>query len=316
MKKLIVICGPTATGKTALGVRLAVSYNGEIISCDSRQVYRGMDIGTGKDLSHYRVGTRDIPYHLIDIADPAQVYTVYHYQRDFYRVFAGICSRNRVPVVVGGTGLYLEAVLRSFRISAIPEDGALRELLMSRDKHSLEQELKQLDPKRYAETDLSSKKRIVRSLEVAYARQTGSGDSDRRAIPLPPLDPIVIGVRFERSVLRERIRLRLEERFDQGMVDEVRRLLSSGIPPQRFDMFGLEYKHIARYIRGEIEFDAMKQELFHAICRFAKRQETWFRGMERRGIPVHWIKEDNAEKAEQYVAQFLKKHADSTIQPC
>jgi tRNA dimethylallyltransferase len=297
MKNCLVVCGPTASGKTSLGVALALRYNGEIISCDSRQVYRGMDIGAGKDLSEYRTVTGTVSCHLIDIALPSEVYTVYRYQRDFYRCFGEILSRQRLPVVVGGSGLYLEAVLRKYRISAVPENPRLRAELMERDKESLEMELRRLDPERFAATDRSSKKRIVRSLEVALAG-AGLAEGDREGErSAPEIDPLVLGVQWERTALRERIRLRLERRFEQGMVDEVKRLLDSGIPQARFDMFGLEYGHIARYIRGEIEFDLMKQGLFRAICRFAKRQETWFRGMERRGIQIHWVKEGRLEEA-------------------
>jgi tRNA dimethylallyltransferase len=308
VKNCLVICGPTASGKTKLGVALAQRYGGEIISCDSRQVYRGMDIGTGKDRMEYRTGAGDIPCHLIDIVDPAEVYTVYRYQQDFYRVFTEIISRRRLPVVVGGTGLYLEAVLRGYRISAVPENPWLRSELMSRDKEWLEKELLRNDPRRYGVTDRSSKKRIVRSLEVALAESTSSGRVEETEPPHPVIDPLVMGVEWERSVLRQRIQARLDERFKQGMVDEILRLLDSGIPQARFDMFGLEYKHVARYIRGEIEFDAMKQELFRAICRFAKRQETWFRGMERRGVAIHWVREGKVEEAIEIAGRYFTLH--------
>ncbi|MBN1129838.1 MAG: tRNA (adenosine(37)-N6)-dimethylallyltransferase MiaA [Chitinispirillaceae bacterium] len=308
MKNILVICGPTASGKTSLGVALAARFEGEILSCDSRQVYRGMDIGTGKDLSEYRTGAGIVPYHLIDIVDPTEVYTVYRYQRDCYRTIREVRSRNRLPVIVGGTGLYLEAVLRGYSISAVPEDPELRAALMARDKGSLERELEQLDPARYAATDRSSRKRIVRSLEVAH-RRVASGNGAADAEPSPPaIDPLVIGVRWERAVLRERIRIRLEQRFDQGMVEEVKRLLDSGIPKERFDMFGLEYKHIAHFVRGEVDFETMKRDLCTAICRFAKRQETWFRGMERRGVAIRWVAEARVDEAvavaEQYVFSY------------
>jgi tRNA dimethylallyltransferase len=305
MKNCIVICGPTASGKTALGVAFALGFNGEIISCDSRQVYRGMDIGTGKDLLAYHTETGDISCHLIDIVDPAEVYTVYRYQRDFYRVFGEIISRKRLPVIVGGTGLYLEAVLRDYRISAVPEDPHLRNELMTRDKESLENELMRLDPQRFETTDRSSKKRIVRSLEIALAHATSTGCATPSEPLHPLIDPLVLGVKWERSALKERIWLRLEQRFKQGMVDEVKRLLDSGIPKARFDMFGLEYKYIARYIRNETGFDEMKQELFRAICRFAKRQETWFRGMERRGVPIQWVREGNEKEAMEIAGGYL-----------
>jgi tRNA dimethylallyltransferase len=304
MKNLVVIGGPTASGKTTLGVEIASLYNGEIISCDSRQVYRGMDIGTGKDLSEYHSAKGCVPYHLIDIADPVERYTVYSYQRDFYRVYSEIIARGHLPVVVGGTGLYLEAVLRDYRISPVLENPDLRATLMLRDKASLAKELENLDVQRFHATDLTSKKRIVRSIEVALAAAGPSNNPSVQETSRPLLDPLVIGVQGDRGMLRERIRVRLEKRFEQGMVDEVRRLLDSGIPKERFEMFGLEYKHISRYVKGEVDFDAMKQELFTAICRFAKRQVTWFRGMERRGVAIHWVKQGNLEEAVKVIGRY------------
>jgi tRNA dimethylallyltransferase len=304
MKNCLFIGGPTASGKTTLGVALAVRYNGEVVSCDSRQVYRGMDIGTGKDLAEYHTRAGAVPCHLIDIVDPGEIYTVYRYQRDFYTVFQEIVSRQRLPVVIGGTGLYLEAVLRGYRISAVPENPMLRAWLMQRDKESLERELAALDPERFATTDLSSRKRIVRSIEVAMAKAASQGGRREPAPEYPAIDPLVLVVRWERGALRERIRLRLEQRLEQGMVDEVKRLLDSGIPQARFDMFGLEYKYIARYVKGEVGFDTMKQELYAAICRFAKRQETWFRGMERRGVALQWVDEGDFEEAVKVVEHY------------
>ena len=293
VKNLIVVCGPTASGKTRLGVRIAERYHGEIVSCDSRQVYRGMDIGTGKDTAEYRTGTGTIPCHLIDIADPADMYTVHRYQKDFYRTFHDISSRSFLPVVVGGSGLYLEAVLRGFAIPNVPENPVLRQSLMRREKSSLQEELLRLDPALYLSTDLSSKKRIVRSLEIA-----SSSDSVPQSRPsTTALAPVVLGVVWERRRLAERIAARLRERFEQGMVEEVERLLASGIPRARFALFGMEYKHIARFLGGEIEYAPMVEALERDIRRLAKRQETWFRGMERRGVEIHWVKEANIEEA-------------------
>jgi tRNA dimethylallyltransferase len=298
---LIVICGPTASGKTRLGVAIARAYGGEIISCDSRQVYRGMDIGTGKDLTEYSHGGTGVPYHLIDIVDPAEVYTVRRYQRDFYRVFDEIRARQKLPVVVGGSGLYLEAVLRGYAIPEVPENPALRAALMQKEKSALEEELARLDLVRYRATDLSSKKRIVRSLEIAYSQEKHY--SPEPDITGPELRPLVIGVVWERARLHERIKERLRARFEQGMVDEVKRLLDAGIPESRFAMFGLEYKHIARYIRGEVDFEDMFAELFQAIRHFAKRQETYFRGMERRGIKIAWVKDGDVGTAMNILAR-------------
>jgi tRNA dimethylallyltransferase len=283
-KNLIVVCGSTASGKTALGVRIALRYKGEIISGDSRQVYRGMDIGTGKDLAEYSTEKGAVPYHLIDIVDPQEVYTVYNFQQDFYRIFGEISSRTRLPVLVGGTGLYIEAVLRNYAIPNVPENPALRAMLMSKDAKALEEELRQTDPALCKKTDLSSKKRIVRSIEIAHAHRD-RGDK-RPALRLPEIKPVVLGVVWERPRLRERIRTRLLARLELGMVEEVRRLLDTGIPQERFAMFGMEYKQVARYLRKEVGYEEMVETLLRDIGQLAKRQESYFRGMERRGVAV------------------------------
>lgn len=276
-------------------MRLATALDGEIISADSRQVYRGMDIGSGKDLQEYTTPSGAIPHHLIDIADPAQTYSVYHYQRDFYRVFAEIRARGRLPIMSGGTGLYIEAVLRGYGIPEVPEDPALRARLMSRSKEELEHELAAVAPDLYAHTDRSSKKRIVRALEIAHhgARAPQPG----RAGPPPDLEPLVLAVRLPRPVLHERIHRRLASRFEAGMIDEVRELMQSGLSTRRIEMLGLEYRYLARFLRGEMPYDEMVEVLEREIRRFAKRQMTWFRGMERRGTPIHWIDGADAEQA-------------------
>ncbi len=288
---LLVVCGPTASGKTRLAVRLALEVDGEIISADSRQVYRGMDLGTGKDLDEYHTPEGTVPCHLVDIVEPSCIYTVQEYQRDFYRAFEAIHARGKLPVMAGGTGLYIEAVLRGYRIPDVAEDAGLRRRLMRETKENLIRRLRDLDPTAPAHTDLSSKKRIVRAVEVASA-----GTKRVPPGPRPELRPLVLATRRDRRELRERIDRRLDERFDCGMVDEVRRIMHSSCPPGRFAMFGMEYRSIAEYLRGETDFEQMKTRLRHAIHRLAKRQETWFRGMERRGIRVHWI--DNADEAQ------------------
>jgi len=292
MHNCIVICGPTASGKTRLGVLIARRCNGEIISCDSRQVYRGMDIGTGKDLAEYG----NVPYHLIDIVAPAEIYTVHRYQADFSRIFAEITDRHKMPVVVGGSGLYLEAVLREYALPEVPEHAAFRTEQMQRDRESLTRELAARAPVLYKTTDLKSRKRIVRSLEIARFADP-AGRQERMTQTAPALAPMVLGIAIERSLLRERIAARLTERLDAGMVDEVKRLIDAGISRERLAMFGMEFKHIARYLFGEIDYDTMVLELCRDICRLAKRQETWFRGMERRGVRIHWIKEGNFDEA-------------------
>jgi tRNA dimethylallyltransferase len=283
----VVVCGPTASGKTALGVALALEFGGEILSADSRQVYRGMDIGTGKDLDEYDTPRGAVPYHLIDIRAPGEIYTLHHYQRDFYAAFRDIRARARLPVVVGGTGLYLEAVLRHYRIPNVPEDPELREGLMRADFGELLRRLRELDPGLYRSTDRSSKKRVVRALEIAlYARGHEIEWSEENP---PPIKPLVLAVRWPRHELRTRIDRRLEERLARGMIEEVERILQSGIRRDRFDLFGMEYRHVAAYLDGTVSRQEMVQNLRRAIHQLAKRQETWFRGMERRGIRLHWI---------------------------
>ncbi len=292
MHNCIVICGPTASGKTRLGVLVARRCNGEIVSCDSRQVYRGMDIGTGKDLAEYG----DVPYHLIDIVEPAEIYTVHRYQADFSRVFADITGRQKMPVVVGGTGLYLEAVLRGYVVPDVPEHAAFRAEQMHRDRESLARELAACAPALYKTTDLKSRKRIVRSLEIARFGDP-SGRRERTKQTSPALLPMVLGIAIERTILRERIAARLTQRLDAGMVDEVKRLLAAGISRERLAMFGMEYKHIARHLFDGIDYGTMVAELCRDICRLAKRQETWFRGMERRGVKIHRVKDGSFDEA-------------------
>ena len=291
----IVICGPTASGKTRLAVEVARAAGGEIISADSRQVYRGMDIGTGKDLWEYG----DVPYHLIDIADPQTVYTLYDYQRDFYKVFEDIRKRGRLPVIAGGSGLYIEAVLKGYDIPPVPENAGFRKSMMEKDYDALLEILRDEHPQIYAKTDISTKKRVVRALEVARFGGAGGGHTDSidtnnagtGSINAGKIviNPLILYVVWDRPELRARIEKRLRDRLAQGLVDEVAGLLRSGIDPERFALFGMEYKHVARYINGEVTYDEMFAQLLQDIYHLAKRQDTWFRGMERRGLPVQKI---------------------------
>ena len=291
-KNCIFICGPTASGKTSLGVALALEFDGEILSADSRQIYRGMDIGTGKDLHEYTTPHGSIPYHLIDIRRPEEVYTLHHYQTDFYAAFRDIRGRSRLPIAVGGTGLYIEAVLKQYRIPNVPENPEIRERLMGGSLEDLLLQLEAISPELHRSTDRSSKKRVVRSLEIAlYGRENEIVWSDEHP---PRIDPLVLAVKWPRRELHARIDRRLKERLNQGMVQEVERILRSGIPRNRFDLFGMEYKHIAAYLDGTVSYKTMVHNLRYAIHQLAKRQETWFRGMERRGIAVHWI--DRADR--------------------
>lgn len=287
MINVVAIVGPTATGKTGLAVDAAHALGSEIISVDSRQVYRGLDIGSGKDLAEYSRVDPPVPYHMIDIADPAEPYTVFHYQRDCYRVLAEAAERepfkSGTPVVMeGGTGLYLEAVLRGFRIPDVTADPALREELMEMEHEELVERLRREDGDLAARTDTTSKKRVVRALEVALS-------SAKDLVSRPPpveLSSQVFIVDVGREELHRRIDERLERRLETGLVEEVAGLLKGGLPRERLLQLGLEYREVALYLGSEKSFDAMLEDLRYGIRRFAKRQQTWFRGLERRGLAV------------------------------
>jgi tRNA dimethylallyltransferase len=292
MIRLTVIAGPTAAGKTRLAVDVAHELGSQIVSVDSRQVYRGLDIGSGKDLDEYRRTTPPVPVHLVDVADPGDVYSVFHYQSDCYRLFAAAAQRSPfregTPLVMaGGTGLYLEAVLKGYRIPDVPEDPLLREGLMTQEREELVGQLRRQDPSLASKTDLSNKKRVVRALEIAArARQGPIRYSD--APPLK-LKASVFVVEIDRRELNRRIDERLEERLACGLVEEVRDLLEAGLPPARMVQLGLEYREVTAYLTGGKKYNRMTADLKQGIHLFAKRQQTWFRGLERRGIPVTWV---------------------------
>jgi len=280
---MIVILGPTATGKTSLAAQLASRLNGEIISADSRQVYRGMDIGTGKDLSDYVVGRKLIPYHLIDIAEPGYEYSVYEFQRDFKKAYQNIVSRNAYPILCGGTGLYLEAVLKGYRMTEVPENAELRTTLQSQTDDELCTLLSSLKPL-HATTDTDSRDRLIRAIEIeTYNRTLPQSDT------FPEIDSVVFGINYPRNLVRERITQRLEQRLSEGMIAEVENLLWKGVAPERLMAYGLEYKFITQYLIGELSYGDMFRLLNTAIHQFSKRQMTWFRGMERRGTTINWI---------------------------
>lgn len=278
---LIVVLGPTASGKTRLGVQLAEKLGGEIISADSRQVFRGMDLGTGKDLAEYG----DVPYHLIDIRAGGEEFSVFDFQQLFYDTFTDITARNRLPLLVGGTGLYLEAALGGKRMLAVAENPALRRELASLDDEQLRQRLLDLRPRQHNTTDLNDRDRLVRAIEIASGEDAAAGDID----PPPAIRPLVFGTRWERTVLRRRITQRLQERLDTGMIAEVEQLLDAGVTHASLEYYGLEYRFISRHLQGELNRNDMVQKLNSAIHQFAKRQETWFRRMERRGTVIHWL---------------------------
>ena len=282
---LITVLGPTASGKTRFAVQLADRLGAEIISGDSRQVYRRMDLGTGKDLDDYRIGGRSVPYHLIDIVEPGTKYNVFEYQRDFPEAYNDIHRRGRKAVLCGGTGLYIESVLRAYRLSPVPQNPELRERLADKSLEELTALLATYKSL-HNTTDVDTAQRAIRAIEIEeYYRQT---PLDRR--PFPKIESLTLGVDVSREVRRERISQRLRKRLDEGMCGEVERLLAEGIKPEDLIYYGLEYKYVTLYVTGQITFDEMAQQLEIAIHQFAKRQMTWFRGMERRGTPILWIR--------------------------
>ena len=282
---LITVLGPTASGKTRFAVQLADRLGAEIISGDSRQVYRRMDLGTGKDLDDYRIGNHSVPYHLIDIVEPGTKYNVFEYQRDFLEAYNDIHRRGRKAVLCGGTGLYIESVLRAYRLSPVPQNPELRERLADKSLEELTALLATYKSL-HNTTDVDTAQRAIRAIEIEeYYRQT---PLDRR--PFPKIESLTLGVDVSREVRRERISQRLRKRLDEGMCGEVERLLAEGIKPEDLIYYGLEYKYVTLYVTGQITFDEMAQQLEIAIHQFAKRQMTWFRGMERRGTPILWIR--------------------------
>lgn len=282
--KIITILGPTASGKTTLAVAVAARLNAEIISGDSRQVYRKMDIGTGKDLGEYLYNGHQIPYHLIDIAEPGSKYTVFDFQHDFLEVYKKITSCGKSPIFCGGSGLYLESVLRSYRLSPVPVNPFLREKLENKTLDELTQILSSYK-KLHNTTDVDTCKRAIRAIEIEEYYQ--QNPLDNRDFPLFP--SVVFGVDVSREVRRECISRRLRARLNEGMILEVRRLLESGITADNMIYYGLEYKFLTLYLLGKLTYSEMVSQLEIAIHQFAKRQMTWFRGMERRGITIHWI---------------------------
>ena len=289
MKKydLIAILGPTASGKTTLAAHLAAKLDTEIISADSRQVYRRMDLGTGKDLADYLVEGKQIPYHLIDIAEPGTKYNVYQFQQDFMQAYKDICQRGKLPVMCGGSGLYVESVLRGYQMADVPENKELRLQLEGKSLEELTEMLK-VYKTLHNTTDTDTTKRAIRAIEIEeYYVKHGIRPTAESNQPL--FHPLVIGVSIDRELRREKISKRLLQRLDEGMVDEVRNLLAEGIAPEDLIYYGLEYKYLTLYATGQLNYDQMVNQLEIAIHQFAKRQMTWFRGMERRGVQIHWI---------------------------
>ena len=281
---LITILGPTASGKTPLAAALADRLHTEIISGDSRQVYRRMDLGTGKDLVDYVVDGRPVPYHLIDIVEPGYKYNVFEYQRDFLKAYEEITSRGKLPILCGGTGMYIESVLKGYRLLPVPENPELRASLEGKSLEELTRILEGYK-KLHNSTDVDTAKRAIRAIEIEeYYKQQPPEYRE-----FPSLKSLIIGVDIDRELRREKITRRLKQRLDEGMVEEVRGLLEEGIPAENLIYYGLEYKFLTQYAIGELTFDEMFHQLETAIHQFAKRQMTWFRGMERRGFKIHWL---------------------------
>ena len=281
---LITILGPTASGKTPLAAALADRLGTEIISGDSRQVYRRMDLGTGKDLVDYTVDGRQVPYHLIDIVEPGYKYNVFEYQRDFLKAYQEITAKNKLPILCGGTGMYIESVLKGYRLLPVPENPELRASLEGKSLEELTGILEGYK-KLHNSTDVDTCKRAIRAIEIEeYYKQQPPEYRE-----FPSLKSLIIGVDIDRELRREKITRRLKQRLEEGMVDEVRGLLAEGIPAENLIYYGLEYKFLTQYAIGEISYDEMFLQLETAIHQFAKRQMTWFRGMERRGFTIHWL---------------------------
>ena len=293
---LVMVTGPTASGKTSLAVSIAHRLNGEIISADSRQVYRGMDIGTGKDYDDYFIDGSKIPFHLIDIAEPGYKYNVFEYQRDFFRVYKALRDRNVFPVVCGGSGMYADSIIKGYKMEEVPPDTGLRSRLEKKTLEELSGILASMKSLHNV-TDIDTKKRVIRAIEIEHY------NSNRKAhkSQMPRINSLVIGVSLERDVRRQRISMRLKQRLKTGMIEEVKQIIDSGVDPEILIYYGLEYKYITLYLQGRLTYEKMVSDLEIAIHQFAKRQMTWFRGMEKKGTKIHWIDgelpmEDKVEK--------------------
>ena len=313
---MITILGPTASGKTPLAAALAKEIGGEIISADSRQVYRRMDIGTGKDLEEYVVGRqesgdrRNIPYYLIDIVEPGTKYNLFQYQQDFFDAYNNIIGKGKTPILCGGTGLYIEAVLKGYKLSPVPQNQELRDRLEGKSLTELTQILMALKEKNgsnmHNTTDVDSCQRAIRAIEI----ETYNIEHPMPLRELPPIPSLIVGVNIDREQRREKITRRLKARLEGGMVEEVKALLDEGIPADDLIYYGLEYKFVTEYLIGKTTYEEMFQRLEIAIHQFAKRQMTWFRGMERRGFTIHWIEamQPMEEKVKQIMQLITKNY--------
>ncbi len=305
----VIILGPTAVGKTAIGVAVARAFNGEIISADSRQTYRHLDIGSGKDLADY-AESKDgaaVPYHLIDITELPAEYNVYNYQQDFYKVFKDITGRGKLPVIVGGTGMYLDAIVRDYQLVILPENKKLHEELEGTPLEVLAERLMKLQPDLHTKNDLLEKDRVIKALEIIEAKKQGV---DSTSIQRPEINPLIIGTTLPRPQLWENISKRLKERLDGGMIEEVKSIHESGITWERLEKLGLEYRFCSEFLQGKIESkEKLFEGLFIAIRQFAKRQETWFRMMEKKGVEIKWLepgsKDERIKQSKEWIASSL-----------
>ena len=293
----IVLLGPTASGKTSLAVRLAYNFNLEIISADSRQVYKGLDLGSGKDLDEYNYSGKNIPYHLIDVTDLNSEYNVFDFTKDFYRAFKNITGRNIIPLIAGGTGKYLDAVIRKYELVEVPENPEFHQNLLSKPLEELSKLLLSLKPDLHNKTDLEDKARVIKAIEIAsYMQSDEYLKNKEELLKRPDIQPLILGTSLERPLLRKNIKKRLDERFSQGMIEEVENLHKQGFSYERMERLGLEYRFISEYLEGKITSkEELSEKLYTAICQFAKRQETWFRGMERKGVKINWLTKENSQ---------------------
>ncbi|MCD7936284.1 MAG: tRNA (adenosine(37)-N6)-dimethylallyltransferase MiaA [Tannerellaceae bacterium] len=297
--ELITVLGPTASGKTAFATQLAHRLGTELISGDSRQIYRSMDIGTGKDLSDYIVNNQQVPYHLIDIREPGYKYNVFEYQHDFFRAYEAIRAKGKIPVLCGGTGMYIEAVLKGYKLLDVPENPVLRDSLKDKSLSELEEILASYKVL-HNKTDVDTAQRAIRAIEIEefYKKEAPARTE------YPPLRSLIIGIHINRELRRKKISHRLRARLEEGMIEEVRNILHTGVAPEDLIYYGLEYKFLTLYLTDVLSYEEMASQLEIAIHQFAKRQMTWFRGMERRGFTIHWL--DALLPTEEKIAQTLE----------
>lgn len=290
----VVLLGPTAVGKTWLGVQLARHFGWDIISADSRQVYKGLDLGSGKDINEYSEGGAPVPYHLIDITTLASEYNVFNFQQDFYKIFSDNQKQNKMSFIVGGTGMYIDSVVRDYELIPVPENPELHKQLMDTPLEELAKQLLSLKPDLHNKSDLVLKDRVVKALEIELFKKSPEGKAVlEEKNSRPKVKPFVMGTTINRKELHSNIEKRLFERIDQGMIEEVEKLHKE-FSWERLEKLGLEYRYVSFFLEGKIQAKKeMSDELYHAICQFAKRQETWFRGMERKGVEIHWLPDDN-----------------------